>query len=69
MTVQEKQSAAYHGMTPDLLEVRDRLRSFINDVVIPAEPELEDQGRGGKRIQELKQQAKRDGLWALGHPR
>jgi acyl-CoA dehydrogenase len=70
MTVQETQpSSAYHGMTPDLLFVRDRLRSFINDVVIPAEPDLEHEGRGGKRIQELKQQAKRDGLWALGHPR
>jgi alkylation response protein AidB-like acyl-CoA dehydrogenase len=67
MTLQETQST-YHGMTPDLMGVRERLRSFINDEVIPAEPELEDEGRGGKRIQALKQEAKRNGLWALGHP-
>ena len=67
MTVQERQST-YHGMTPELMDVRERLRGFINDVVIPAEPELEDEGRGGKRIQDLKKQAKSIGLWALGHP-
>ena len=67
MTVQER-SSAYHGMTPQLLEIREHVRTFINDVVIPAEPELEDEGRGGKRIQALKQEAKRKGLWALGHP-
>ena len=67
MTVQEAKSS-YHGMTPELMDVRERLRGFINDVVIPAEPELEDEGRGGKRIQDLKKQAKSMGLWALGHP-
>ncbi len=67
MTVQER-SSAYHGMTPQLQEIREHVRAFINDVVIPAEPELEDEGRGGKRIQALKQEAKRKGLWALGHP-
>jgi alkylation response protein AidB-like acyl-CoA dehydrogenase len=67
MTVQETQSS-YHGMTPQLMEIRERLRAFINEEVVPAEPELEDEGRGGKRIQALKQEAKRKGLWALGHP-
>jgi alkylation response protein AidB-like acyl-CoA dehydrogenase len=56
------------GLTPELNDVRERLRSFINDVVVPAEPELEEDGRGGKRIAELKKEAKRKGLWALGHP-
>jgi len=67
MTAQERQST-YHGMTPELMDVRERLRDFINDVVIPAEPELEEEGRGGKRIADLKKQAKSIGLWALGHP-
>jgi alkylation response protein AidB-like acyl-CoA dehydrogenase len=67
MTVQETQTT-YHGMTPQLMDVRERLRAFINEEVIPAEPELEEEGRGGKRIQALKQEAKRKGLWALGHP-
>jgi alkylation response protein AidB-like acyl-CoA dehydrogenase len=67
MTVQETQTS-YHGMTPQLMDVRERLRAFINEEVIPAEPELEDEGRGGKRIQALKAEAKRKGLWALGHP-
>jgi alkylation response protein AidB-like acyl-CoA dehydrogenase len=56
------------GLTPELVDVRERLRHFINDVVVPAEPELEEDGRSGRRIQELKAQAKREGLWALGHP-
>jgi len=55
------------GLTPELIDVRERLRGFINDVVVPAEPEL-DEDRRGARMQELKARAKREGLWALGHP-
>ncbi|HVR28581.1 MAG TPA: acyl-CoA dehydrogenase family protein [Thermoanaerobaculia bacterium] len=58
---------SYQGLTAELVEVRERLRAFINDVVVPAERDLEEDPRGA-RMQELKTQAKRQGLWALGHP-
>lgn len=54
-------------LTPELNEVRDRLRTFINDAVIPAETELTDDPRG-ELMGQLKAQAKSQGLWALGHP-
>ena len=54
-------------LTPELNEVRDRLRTFINDAVIPAEAELTDDPRG-ELMGQLKAQAKSQGLWALGHP-
>ena len=69
MTVQERQRTSYHGMTPELWDVRERLREFINGVVIPAEPELDSEERLGARARELKNEAKRKGLWALGHPK
>src|SRR5678810_1189907 len=69
MTVQERERSSYHGMTPDLWDIRERLREFINDDVIPAEPELEGEQRLGERVRDLKNEAKKKGLWALGHPK
>jgi acyl-CoA dehydrogenase len=57
------------GLTPEVVEVRERVRQFIDDEVIPAEDVLEEGGSGAYlTIEGLKAEAKRRGLWALGHP-
>ena len=50
--------------------IRDRVRRFIDDEIIPHETEL-DTGEPGKRplVEELIAKAKAEGLWALGHAR
>ncbi|SHN43545.1 acyl-CoA dehydrogenase family protein [Cryptosporangium aurantiacum] len=49
------------------MTIRDAVRSFINDEVIPAEPALAAAG-GGEPLDGLRASAKKQGLWALGHP-
>ena len=56
------------GLTAEWEDKRAQLREFIDGVVIPAEPEIDGERRG-ERVQELKAQAKQQGLWAMGHPR
>ena len=56
-------------LSPELRELKDKMKAFINDVVIPAEPVLmNDDATAAELAEELKQQAKDAGLWALGHP-
>ena len=57
-------------LSPELRELKDRMKSFINDVVIPAEPVLMQEGtpEAQAKAEELKQAGKDAGLWALGHP-
>jgi alkylation response protein AidB-like acyl-CoA dehydrogenase len=65
-----------YGLTDEVRSLRERMRKFIDEEVIPAEPaiEAEAEGRDGKvdrsggTIGRLKESAKRQGLWALGHP-
>ena len=57
-----------YGLTDEIRDVRGRMRAFIDGEVVPAEPELEDEGRSGEVMAALKASAKRQGLWALGHP-
>ena len=61
---------AQYGLTEEVAEYKRRMRHFINDVVIPAEGVLDDREQDSARakLAELKQQAKEEGLWALGHP-
>ncbi|HEY7199279.1 MAG TPA: acyl-CoA dehydrogenase family protein [Candidatus Dormibacteraeota bacterium] len=56
------------GLTPEVRELRSRMRRFIDEEVIPREPDLLG-GGGGAALGELKASAKAQGLWALGHPR
>src|SRR5215471_21452749 len=57
-------------MTGELRELRAQMRRFIDDEVIPREPDLQDrEGRGRAALAELKASARAQGLWALGHPR
>ena len=52
-----------------LAELCARMRSFIDDAVIPAEPTLlNEDGPAHEAIAELRARAKALGLWALGHP-
>jgi acyl-CoA dehydrogenase len=58
-----------YGLSDEVRALRERMRKFIDDEVIPAEPALEEEGReASETIGRLKESAKRQGLWALGHP-
>ena len=53
----------------ELRALKTRMKTFINDVVIPCEPELMNEDAHSERVAaELKTKAKESGLWALGHP-
>src|SRR5438034_2076596 len=59
-----------YGLTPEVRALRERLRRFIDDEVIPAEPVLaRDDGAAAEATRRLKARAKVAGLWALGHPK
>jgi acyl-CoA dehydrogenase len=60
-------------MSDDLSQLRSRLRRFIDDEVIPAEPVFfEQQEETGfwrtPVLERLRASARASGLWALGHP-
>lgn len=56
-------------LEPELAALRVRMREFIDGEVIPAEPVLFAGGeRAARTLAELKAEAKRRDLWALGHP-
>ena len=53
----------------ELRALKTQLKTFINEVVIPSEPELMNEDANSERVAaELKTKAKEAGLWALGHP-
>jgi len=57
---------------PDhLLEIRGRVRDFIESRIYPVESQLEARGdaKAAALMKELMEAAKREGLWALGHPK
>lgn len=55
----------------DWPEVRARVKTFVDKRVIPAEADLDAAGheRRWEILRALMEAAKREGLWALGHPR
>jgi acyl-CoA dehydrogenase len=57
-------------LSPELTELRRKMKEFIDGEVIPAEPVLmgHDPLVGADKLEELKAEAKRRDLWALGHP-
>ena len=60
----------FREVGPDeVAQIKAQFKRFIDEEVIPAEPELNRQDdAAAKKLEELKQRAKRAGLWALGHP-
>ncbi len=58
------------AMTPEIRDLRQRFREFIDGEVIPVEPALyEENPVKGPTFARLKKEAKRRGLWAIGHPK
>ena len=54
----------------EIREVRSHIREFINEKVVPVEPILHRENEESvQALEELKQQAKHEGIWALGHPK
>jgi len=61
---------ALHDVPTEVRALRDRLRRFIDEEVIPAEPILaRSDAAAGETAARLKARAKAAGLWALGHPK
>jgi len=57
-------------MPKDFETLRREVRDFIDEEVIPAEPELDEGDESStQRLQTLKTEAKARGIWALGHPK
>ena len=56
-------------LRPQLAELRAAMKEFIDGAVIPAEPSLggADPDLAADTLEELKAEAKRRDLWALGH--
>ena len=58
------------GLTAEVRDIRDRVREFIDKDVIPAEDVLDgNDAEAYVTMEALKAEAKRRGLWALGHPK
>jgi alkylation response protein AidB-like acyl-CoA dehydrogenase len=63
------ESARLAAMDDRVRELRAQMRDFIDNEVIPQEAVLDAGGEDAADvIQGLKEEAKRRGLWALGHP-
>jgi acyl-CoA dehydrogenase len=59
-----------YGLTPEALDLREQVRDFIDQEVIPAEDVLDRNDTDSfVTIEALKAEAKQRGLWALGHPK
>ena len=73
ITLQEsirKISMTSYGLTDEVRALRERVKKFINEEVIPAEPILRRENAESEHaLENLKRSAKQQGLWALGHPK
>jgi alkylation response protein AidB-like acyl-CoA dehydrogenase len=59
-----------YGLDDEGRALRARMRRFIDEQVVPAEPVLgHETAEAAATMRRLKDAAKREGLWALGHPR
>ena len=58
-----------NAMTSEVRDLRQKFREFIDGEVIPAEPVLNEEGPRGSTFAALKKEAKRRGMWAIGHPK
>jgi acyl-CoA dehydrogenase len=63
-------TSSAHQLSPELRDLRARVRAFVEERVIPHEHELEDASDlANPLMAQLKAEAKEHGLWALGHPK
>jgi alkylation response protein AidB-like acyl-CoA dehydrogenase len=57
------------GLTDRVLDLRGRMLDFIDNEVCPLERVIDDGGPAAdKAVEGLREEARRRGLWALGHP-
>jgi alkylation response protein AidB-like acyl-CoA dehydrogenase len=57
------------GSAAELAALRGRVRRFVDEEVIPREAALDaDDASAGELLRRLQDQARAQGLWALGHP-
>ena len=57
------------GISDEIRALRARVRKFVDEEVVPAEPALQREDEGAREaMTALKASAKAQGLWALGHP-
>src|SRR5712692_8199523 len=58
-----------YGLTDDVRALREHMKKFINEEVIPAEPILMRENEEAHHVLDgFKRSAKQQSLWALGHP-
>lgn len=58
------------GMSTELVKLRKKVRTFIDEKVIPGETKIEEwDDEGIQLLKDLQRQAKEQGLWALGLPK
>ncbi|WP_423802105.1 acyl-CoA dehydrogenase family protein [Neobacillus sp. SAB-20_R2A] len=58
------------GISPHVMEIRNKVRRFIDENVIPVETVIEKGEEEGRRVlKELQALAKEAGIWALGLPK
>lgn len=61
---------AQHELSTEMQFLREKMKAFINEEVIPQERAIEDEtDRESGVMAGLKTEAKARGLWALGHPK
>lgn len=59
-----------YGISQEVAELRQKVRKFIDEKIIPVETLIEERDEEGLRIlKELQAEAKKEGIWALGLPR
>ncbi|MEH7112496.1 acyl-CoA dehydrogenase family protein [Neobacillus niacini] len=58
------------GMSEEIIKLRQKVRAFVDEKVIPVEAIIEEFDEEGFRVlSEVQRQAKEEGLWALGLPK
>src|SRR5579871_3339200 len=64
------QIAAIPGLPEEINDIRLRTAAIVDGAIIPAEPELREAGDGRRSLYtELREQVKREGLWAPHLPK
>lgn len=58
-----------YGMSQEVIELRQKVRKFIDEKVIPVEQDIEDRVEGREILKGLQAEAKEQGIWALGLPK
>ena len=57
-------------MSPEVRQLRKKVRDFIEREVIPVEDIIEEGGEeGARRLKKVQELAKKEGIWALGLPK